>query len=314
MALYRNALPQLSGGFFLTDGGMETTFIFLEGINLPEFASFVLLENENGRETLREYYRRYANIARDHNLGFIIESATWRSSNDWGKKLGYSPEQITEFNHKSIELLQDIRNEYINTIPHMVISGAVGPRGDGYSADISMTANEAEVYHRTQILTFKETNADMVTAFTIPYISEGIGIALAAKSAKMPVVIGFTVETDGRLPSGELLKDAVEQVDSATNYAPAYYMINCAHPTHFSNILVDESWTERIRAIRANASTKSHAELDEATELDDGNPHELGVSHIQLVERLKNLNVFGGCCGTDHRHVEEICKALVNKM
>ena len=313
MPLYRNELPQLSGDIFLTDGGLETTLIFHEGIDLPAFAAFVLLENEDGCEKLRKYYRKYADIAREHNMGFILESVTWRASQDWGVKLGYSSEQIRDFNRQSIDLLQGIRREYKGAIPHMVISGCIGPRGDGYSADISMTASEAEAYHRTQIATFKETKADMVAAFTIPYIAEGIGIALAAKSEEMPVAISFTVETDGRLPSGETLKDAVQKVDSATDSAPAYYMINCAHPTHFVDILNVDPWPKRIRAVRANASTKSHAELDEATELDDGNPQDLGLKYLELGERLENLNVLGGCCGTDHRHVAEICKVFVNK-
>jgi S-methylmethionine-dependent homocysteine/selenocysteine methylase len=311
MPLYRNELPQLSGSLFLTDGGLETTLIFHEGIDLLAFAAFVLLENEDGCETLRKYYRRYANIARDYNVGFILESMTWRASQDWGKKLGYSSEQITDFNRKGIELLQGIRREYEGAIPHMVMSGCIGPRGDGYNADISMTASEAEAYHRTQIATFRETEADMVAAFTIPYIAEGIGIALAARSEEMPVVISFTVETDGRLPSGEMLKDAIEKVDTATNNAPAYYMINCAHPTHFVDVLELDLWTQRIRAIRANASTKSHAELNEATELDEGNPQELGSQYLDLVGRLENLNILGGCCGTDHRHVTEMCNVFV---
>ncbi len=195
----------------------------------------------------------------------------------------------------------------------MVISGCIGPRGYGYSEDISMTVDEAEAYHRTQIATFRETEADMVAAFTIPNITEAIGIALAAKAEGMPVAISFTVETDGRLPSGETLQDAIEQVDSATDNAPAYYMINCAHPTHFVGVLSVEPWTKRIRAIRANASTKSHAELDEATELDEGNPQELGLRYLDLARGLENLNVIGGCCGTDHRHVAEMCSAFVNK-
>jgi S-methylmethionine-dependent homocysteine/selenocysteine methylase len=276
MPLYRKELPQLSGDLFLTDGGLETTLIFHEGIDLPEFAAFVLLENEEGRTALQKYYRKYANIARDHNVGFILESVTC-------------------------------------SIPHMVISGCIGPRGDGYSADISMTAIEAEAYHRTQIATYRETEADLVAAFTIPYIAEGIGLALAAKSEEMPVVISFTVETDGRLPSGEMLKDAIEQVDAATENGPAYYMINCAHPTHFVDVLGVDPWTDRIRGVRANASTKSHAELDEATELDDGNPQELSSRYLDLAGSLENLNVLGGCCGTDHRHVAEICEVFVNK-
>jgi S-methylmethionine-dependent homocysteine/selenocysteine methylase len=313
MPRYRNELPQLAGDLFLTDGGLETTLIFHDGIDLPEFAAFVLLENKDGRETLRKYYREYANIARDYHVGFVLESMTWRASQDWGEKLGYSTEQIADFNRKSIDLLQGIRGEYEGDISHIVISGCMGPRGYGYSEDISMTVDEAEAYHRFQIATFRETEADMVAAFTIPNTTEATGIALAAKAEGMPVVISFTVETDGRLPSGEMLQDAIEQVDAATDGTPAYYMINCAHPTHFVDVLGVDPWTKRIRALRANASTKSHAELDEATELDEGNPEELSSRYLDFVGRLENLNVLGGCCGTDHRHVEQICKVFVNK-
>lgn len=310
MPLFRNALPQLSGDIFLTDGGLETTLIFHENETLPEFASFVLLENKDGREKLREYYYKYMNLAQKYKMGFVLESPTWRTNKDWGVKLGYSSDQLANFNKKSIELLEEIREVYRDTISDIVISGCVGPRGDGYSSEISMTIKEAEDYHSVQIRTFRETEADMVTGSTIPYIAEGVGIALAAKSAGMPVVISFTVETDGKLPSGETLKDAIKQVDLATDFAPEYYMINCAHPTHFIDIL-DGDWTKRIRAVRANASTKSHTELDEAIELDDGNPQEFSLNHIELMKKLQNLNVFGGCCGTDHRHVEEISKALI---
>jgi len=308
MPRYRNELPQLTGNLFLTDGGLETTLVFHEGIDLPEFAAFVLLENEDGREILRNYYRKYANIAREHTVGFILESMTWRASEDWGRKLGYTSEQIADFNRKSITLLQDIRSEFDSDLPYLVISGCIGPRGDAYSPDISMTVDEAQAFHRTQIATFGETEADMVAAFTIPNISEGIGIALAASAENMPVVISFTVETDGRLPSGELLKNAIEQVDAATGNTPVYFMVNCAHPTHFIDLLRGEPWTKRIRAVRANASTKSHAELDSATELDEGNPVELSAQYKDLVGTLENLNVLGGCCGTDHRHIEEICR------
>lgn len=314
MPLYRNNLPQMSGDLFLTDGGIETILVFHEGIDLPEFAAFVLLESEDGCEALKNYYRRYINIAKEHKVGFILESATWRASQDWGKKLGYSAEQIADFNRKSIELLQDMRHEYEETIPHMVISGCIGPRGDGYNAEIAMTASEAEAYHYHQIQIFKETKADMIAAFTIPYVAEGIGIARAAKSAGMPAVISFTVETDGKLPSGELLNEAIEQVDVATDSAPIYYMINCAHPSHFADILGTEAWTKRIRAIRANASIKSHEELDNATELDEGDPQALGLHYLELSKSLENLNVLGGCCGTDHRHVTEMCKAFVSRV
>ena len=273
----------------------------------------MLLENQDGREALRRYYRDYINVAKDHHVGFILESATWRASQEWGDKLGYSAQQLADFNRKGIDLLQDIRSEYQGDIPHVVISGCMGPRCDGYSAERCMTVEEAEAYHRTQIATFRETEEDMIAAFTIPYSEEAIGIALAAEAEEMPAVISFTVETDGTLPAGETLKDAIEQVDAATDAAPVYYMVNCAHPTHFISVLGGEPWTKRIRAVRANASTKSHAELDQATELDEGNRIELGAQHLNLVGSLENLNVLGGCCETDHRHIAEIGQAFLNR-
>lgn len=313
MAKYRNSLPQLSDASFLTDGGLETTLIFENGFDLPEFAAFDILKHDRGFDAFWDYYRRYAKIARDHGTGFILESATWRANRDWGRKIGYSAGALSSINHKCIELLRYIRDDFDTAENPFVISGCIGPRDDGYSSAGKMTAGEAEKYHATQIKTFCETEADMVTAFTLSYADEAVGISRAAASSGIPVAIGFTLETDGRLPSGQTLGAAIEQVDRATGGAPAYYMINCVHPTHFEEVLVErEPWLERIRAVRANASKKSHAELDEAEELDAGNPVDLGGRYTGLSRQLKNLNIVGGCCGTDHRHVEEICRAVVH--
>ena len=312
MAKYRTNLPQLNGDKFLADGGLETTLIFHEGLELPEFAACDLLKNGDGRVQLYKYYSAYAAIARDHKVGIVLESATWRTSSEWGKKLGYSKEVLVDMNHKAIDLLHDIRTEYENDKSKMVISGCIGSRGDGYNNSSMMSEEEAERYHTAQIETFSETQADLVSALTMTNTAEVIGLTRAAKSAGMPVVISFTVETDGKLPSGETLKEAIEEVDKATDNTPVYYMINCAHPTHFEETMASgESWVKRIRGIRANASAKSHADLDEAEELDDGNPVELARQCKELTERLHHLNVLGGCCGTDHRHIEEICKAWI---
>ena len=195
----------------------------------------------------------------------------------------------------------------------MVISGCIGPRADGYKISNKMTVDEARQYHFEQIETFAHSEADLVSAFTINYVEEAIGITRAAQSAGIPVVISFTVETDGRLPSGQALAQAITEVDHTTQNGPAYYMINCAHPTHFNTTLTtDAPWVRRIRAIRANASALSHAELDEAQELEDGNPVELGSQYAELTNMLPNLNIFGGCCGTDHRHVAAICRAVTS--
>lgn len=312
MRKYRNDLPQLTEHIFLTDGGIETTLIFHEGLELPDFAAFHLLKNQAGCQALQNYYRTYAALARKYGTGLILESPTWRSNPDWGKRLGYRVSELIEVNCKAIELLVEIRREYENEDTEMVISGCVGPRGDGYNPSNLMSAEEAQQYHTFQINTFRETDADMVTAITMNYIEEAIGITRAAQAAGLPVAISLTVETDGKLPTGHTLKEAIERVDKATNHAPAYYMINCAHPSHFEDaLLAGEPWLQRIRGIRANASTKSHAELNESAELDEGSPVELGKQYRELFTKLPNLTVLGGCCGTDHRHMEEICKACV---
>ncbi|MGB8699718.1 MAG: homocysteine S-methyltransferase family protein [Thermosynechococcaceae cyanobacterium] len=312
MAPYRNHLPQLSNDLFITDGGIETTLIFREGLELPNFAAFDLLKHRAGYLALQKYFRTYATLAQTYNVGLILESATWRANPSWGTKLGYSADALTEANRQAIALLHKIRREFETEQSRMVISGCLGPRGDGYNPTELMTEHEAALYHLSQIETFGTADADMVTAMTMNYPEEAIGIARAAQSVGMPVAIAFTVETDGRLPTGQTLQEAIEQVDKLTNHAPAYYMINCAHPTHFEQILTPgEPWVERIRGIRANASAMSHAELNEAPELDEGNPTELGLQYHTLLERFKHLNVLGGCCGTDDRHIEAICKACV---
>jgi S-methylmethionine-dependent homocysteine/selenocysteine methylase len=312
MARYRTYLPQLGGQLFLTDGGIETTLIFREGLELPDFAAFDLLARPEGREALRRYYRTYAGIARDHRVGFVLESATWRASADWGARLGYPAAALAEANRRAISLLEEIRREFEDEQSPMVISGCVGPRGDGYRPEQRMSAPVAEAYHREQIRVFGHTEADLVTAITMNYVDEAIGIANAARAEGLPVVISFTVETDGRLPSGDSLEAAILRVDEATGLTPAYYMVNCAHPTHFDHLLASgRPWTERVRGIRANASTRSHAELDEATELDDGDPEMLGAQYAGLRRGLPRLNVLGGCCGTDHRHIEAIAASVV---
>lgn len=310
MTLYRKSLPQLNGNLFLTDGGIETTLIFHNGLELPDFAAFDLLKDAKGEETLRSYFRTYAAIARKFDTDLILESATWRASADWGTRLGYNRQTLIEANRKAIRLLEVIRDEFENGKRKAVISGCIGPRGDGYNPSHLMSAHEAEGYHQEQIKTFAGTAADMVTAITMNYVEEAIGITRAAHTFDLPVAIAFTVETDGRLPTGQSLRTAIEQVDALTTSYPSYYMINCAHPTHFEHVLAEQgTWLGRIRGVRANASCRSHAELNEATGLDEGSPVEFGLQYAALKQRLPNLNVMGGCCGTDHRHVEQIAAA-----
>jgi homocysteine S-methyltransferase len=312
MTKHRYFLPQLDDILFLTDGGIETTLIFHEGLDLPYFAAFHLLQTAEGTAALRRYFRPYLELAHQYGTGLVLESATWRASADWGAQLGYTAEALAEANQKAIDLLADMRREYETDDTPIVISGCVGPRGDGYVPDQVMSAAAAQAYHQAQINTFAETDADMICAITMNYVEEAIGIVRAAQQAEMPVTISFTVETDGYLPTGQSLQEAIEQVDRETASYPVYYMINCAHPSHFEAVLAEEeAWTDRIRGLRANASRMSHAELNEAPELDMGNPAELGEEYARLKMHFGQINVLGGCCGTDHRHVEEMAAACV---
>jgi S-methylmethionine-dependent homocysteine/selenocysteine methylase len=313
MAKYRHALSQMKGDFFLTDGGIETTLIFLEGLDLPFFAAFHLFGTPRGEDALRKYFRSYAELAKKHRSGLVLETATWRASADWGNKLGYSSRELAEVNRKSVAMLEEIRTEYETAESSIVISGCIGPRGDGYAPTALMSVDEAESYHSQQIETFAGTAVDLVTAITMNYAEEAIGLARAAKNEELPVVISLTVETDGRLPTGQSLGDAIKQIDAATASYASYFMINCAHPSHFSSVVEGEqTWKDRIHGLRANASKMSHAELNEAPELDAGDPEALGRDYAMLKShQLKHLNVFGGCCGTDHRHVDQMAFACL---
>ena len=305
----RAQLPQLSGETFITDGGMETTLIFNEGIALPDFASFILLEDPTGVDVLRAYYTSYLEIAAKHGVGIVLDTPTWRANPDWGDRLGYSAAELADVDRRGVALLEELRAT-ADGVTHVIISGCIGPRGDGYRVDNEMTAEEAQRYHELQVATFGDTAADLVSALTLTYAAEAVGVARAAQNAGIPSVISFTVETDGRLPNGQSLREAIEEVDDQTQGAVAYFMINCAHPTHFAHVLEGGDWRGRIRGLRANASEKSHAELDEAEELDSGDPAALARHYRELQTRLPSLTVVGGCCGTDHRHVAEICTAV----
>ena len=297
----------------LIDGGLETTMVFHHGIELNHFAAFELLNKPKTRDLIMAYYRKYLNLAKAYGTGFILESATWRANPDWGAELGFSKKELSDINRLAIQQLHALKKSYANTINPIMVSGGIGPRSDGYVVTNKMDIDTAKAYHALQIEAFSQAGADMATALTLNYIDEGLGIAAAARTVGLPIALSFTVETDGNLPSGETLQEAIETIDHGTDNYPMYYMINCAHPSHFAHQLkADSQWRERIMGIRANASHKSHAELDEATTLDTGDAEDLAIWYKTLRTWLPNLRVYGGCCGTDESHIEAICKQLGN--
>ncbi|GCD89378.1 homocysteine S-methyltransferase family protein [Nocardioides sp. LS1] len=295
-----HALPQLAGTAFVTDGGLETDLIFHHGVDLPEFAAFPLVEDDRGRELLTAYYDAYAGIARRAGAGLLLEAPTWRANPDWAALVGYDATALDRVNRASIDLMSALRETHAD-LPDVLVGGVVGPRGDGYVAADGVDPDEAADYHSAQMRSFAAAGADIVTALTLTGAEEAIGVVRAARAAGLHVAIGFTVETDGRLPDGTPLGAAIERVDAEA--APDYFVVNCAHPTHVAPGLDGGAWAERIVGFRPNASTLTHAELDEAEELDAGDLAELASSYVALRRSLPNLSVLGGCCGTDATHV-----------
>lgn len=310
MSKYRNALPQLSGDLYLTDAGMETDLIFNHGVEIREFASHTLLPDPVSREIVAKYYREFLSLAKKFDAGFILDSQTWKAHLHWAKDLGATEQELCSANKDSVAFIAELRDEYSTNSKPIVLNGLIGPRGDAYAPESRVAAVEAEEYHAKQIGWLAETEVDMVTAMTFTQSDEAIGVVQAARSADLPIVISFTVENDGRLPTGQPLGEAIIAVDDATSTAAAYFMVNCAHPDHFFDVLNDSNWARRIRGLRCNASRLTHAELDECEVLDDGDPEELASQYKSIAASMPWLNVFGGCCGSDLRHVTEIAKAV----
>jgi homocysteine S-methyltransferase len=303
------AHPFPASGVVLTDGGLETWLLFQNGVDLPAFAAYPLVDDTEGRALLSTYYRGFVDIAVHHGYGLQLESPTWRANPEWALALGHSRNELARYIDRSVELIAAIKDGWTGRGP-CILSGTLGPRGDGYRIDTTMTSAQAADYHSFQIGRLAAAGAEVVSAFTLGYADEAIGVAEAARAAGLPVVVSFTLETDGRLPSAMPLGEAIEAVDRATDGYPSHYMINCAHPTHFDGVAhTDARWTSRIGGLRANASRLSHAELDVMTELDDGDPADLAARYVALRESLPALRVVGGCCGTDHRHIAAIAAA-----
>lgn len=309
MAKYRDKLNEVFDGLLLSYVGMETDLIFNRGIDLPGFASFPLVETDEGQKLLTEYFTKQIQLAASNSVGVLLESPTWKANRDRGAPVGYSPEKIMAANVSAIKLMAEVRDKE-GDLPTL-LSAQVGPRGDAYASSDRMTVADAASYHSEQIRTLATTEADLISAFTLSYAEEAAGIALAAKECGMPCTISFTVETDGRLPTGMTMREAVALVDDATDEYPSHYLINCAHPDHFASTLTGEEWMKRLKGLVVNASRCSHAELDEAEELDDGDPIELGEQMGDLRRKFPQLMTFGGCCGTDLRHMTAIVKNVL---
>ncbi len=310
MRQYREDLPQLSGDLYLTDAGIETDLIFNHGIEIREFAAHMLLPDPAGREAMADYFRGFLALANEYDAGYILDSQTWKAHMHWAGDLGEDEAFLHRVNEESIAFMSSLRDEFSGNKKPIVLNAAIGPQGDAYAPEEEVAAEQAEEYHAKQLGWLAATDVDMITALTFTQSDEAIGVVRAARNVGLPAVVSFTVETDGRLPTGQSLGEAIRAVDEATDAAVAYFMVNCAHPDHFFHVLDESDWARRIHGVRCNASRLSHAELDECEVLDPGDPDELAAQYKSLVGSMPWLNVFGGCCGSDLRHVRKIAAAV----
>lgn len=303
-------LPQMNGRNMTCGGGFETWLQYVDGFKLRHFCGFELIDDPRGRACLEDYHRKIAEAAAAQGFGVINEGLHYRASRDWGELIGYSREGLEEINIRGIEFYREIARDYDSPETPMLVGGAIGPRGDAYNVGRTPDAAESEDYHAEQIETFRKAGADLVTALTFSSIEEAIGLARAAKAAGMPVVVSFFVARGGKLNGGETLEEAITRVDAATNSAPAYYMVNCTHPTEFMPALTEGDWTARLGGFMPNAVAMETLSLCQLGHLEDGDPVELGGQMADLARRFPHINVWGGCCGTDGRHIGEIARQV----
>jgi S-methylmethionine-dependent homocysteine/selenocysteine methylase len=303
--------PQREGIYFLTEGGQETEIQYRYGHDLPEFAMYPLLENTKAKSDLKAMYSQVFDVAAEHGFAVMISGLDYRGSPDWGKKLGYSRQGLADALEQSIVFLREVAQPYIGQISAILIGGQVGPRGDAYSLNRSITAQESEDYHGFQLEVLKRMEVDFVWGATFNGIPEALGLARAAARMALPLTISFTLDSNHRLKSGPSLKEAIEAVDAEAGDAkPAFYGINCSHPIEFEPALEPGDWVQRIRSLRPNASAKDKGELCSIGHLEEGDPADLGRRIGTLSERYPHIDIFGGCCGTWARHLGEIARAV----
>jgi S-methylmethionine-dependent homocysteine/selenocysteine methylase len=281
------------------------------GFELPQFAMFPLLENPNAVSAMRGMYHRYLDVAAKHGVCALMGGLDYRASPDWGELLGYSPEGLAEANHQSIAFLRELAAEYTSDIPKILIQGYIGPRGDAYEQNKTISENEAEDYHAVQLATLKESDVDLALAITFNNIPESIGVARAAARIGVPLGISLILDSTSKLNSGPSLAEAIETIDAETNQSPEFYSINCSHPTEYEPALEIGDWIKRVRGVRPNASMKEKIALCQLGHLEEGDPVELGQLLGGLARRYPHMDIWGGCCGTGDVHLNEIAKNVL---
>ncbi len=309
----KRRLPEANDRLFLTEAGIETTMMYKKDWEFRHFCLFELLQNDRFVDDLRTYHTGLIEVAVEHKVGHLLDGVHYRASPDWGALLGMSEQQLADLTAKGIEIYSELSQEYATEDTPIPVGCCIGPRGDAYNADLVMSAEEAEEYHSVQIATAKSAGADFISALTFNHIEEAIGITRAASAAEIPIIMSFSLGREAVLKTGPTIGDAIEAVEVATDRAPLFYMINCNHPIDFAPaIAAPGRWIDRLKGVRPNASSLDHGILCKLGHLEEGDPIELGQQMGDLARRFPQLNVFGGCCGTDRPHMEQIAKNVLN--
>ena len=301
----KRSLPHETAQKFLVFAATGTDLIFNRGVELPGFASFPLNEDPAARPVIVDQMRDLIKVAKQAGVGCIIDTLTWMANRDRAAPLGYDADRLAALNRDAVKMMRGLRDEYPDD--DVLLALCIGPSRDPYARPEPMPVAAAREYHRAQIGSVSDLGVDLVNAYTFNQVEEAAGAVLAAGGYDLPIALSLVVETDGCLDNGQGLEDAIAEIDDLTDAGAAYFMINCAHPDHFSQVLTGNP---RLKGIVVNASRCSHAELDEATELDDGDPDELAAEVVRLVQAYPGLSVIGGCCGTDMRHLREMARRL----
>lgn len=302
---------QQEGRFYLTEGGTETELMYKYGFELPQFAMFPLLGNPRAVSKMREMFRSYLEVAAKHKICALMGGLDYRASPDWGELLGYSPEGLAEANLRSIEFLKEIAGEYASEIPEILIQGLIGPRGDAYVRNETITENEAEDYHSVQLETLKKADVDLALAITFNNVPESVGVARAAAKVGVPLAISLTLDITSKLNSGPSLSEAITTIDKETNQYPEFYSINCSHPLEYEPAIEPGDWVNRVRGVRPNASRTDKMALCQIGHLEEGDPMELGELCGDLARRYPHMDIWGGCCGTWSSHLDEIARNVL---
>ena len=297
----------------LTDAGLETVLVFEEGLDLPHFAAFPLLDSDEGRVVLRRYYEPFLRLARDRGSAFVLSSPTWRANPDWGELLGYDDKALAELNGRAVAFLEQVRDEVMPAEERdaVVIEGCIGPRSDAYSPTLRMDAASAAEYHGFQLPSVCRCRlrAGVSTDAQLP---GGSDRSRSRGSNGRPSDRGQLHRRDRRTVAERRFDRASDPRRGRGNrrHRPLLHdQLRPPQPLRSCGAALKGQARRRIHGLRANASMKSHAELDAAEDLDAGDPTDLARRYVALRRELPELHVLGGCCGTNLSHVTAISRA-----